>query len=135
MARTDLSLPQARGLGQTTRRDVWWLQPLLVFLGFTAFIVYGTWAAWQGDNDAAHAGAPSRAMFGDDVSIANYLSPMYSPLLFDSPHWVDAAGQVIHTGHAWFGTWPEWLPTAIAFIPLTLAFLVLWMPGGFRFTC
>ena len=49
-----------------------------------------------------------------------YLSPFYSPELFgDSPH-------------AWFGpqpaAWPAWLP----FSP---ALLILWAPGGFRFTC
>jgi hypothetical protein len=35
--------------GETSRPDAWWLQPLLVFLGLSAFIVYSTWAAFQGD--------------------------------------------------------------------------------------
>ena len=30
------------------RRDAWWVQPLLVFLGLGAFVVYSTWAAFQG---------------------------------------------------------------------------------------
>ena len=34
-----------KGLGVTSRRDSWWVKPLLVFLGFSAFIVYSTWAA------------------------------------------------------------------------------------------
>ena len=34
--------------GKTTRRDLWWLQPLLTFLGLAAFIVYATWGAMQG---------------------------------------------------------------------------------------
>jgi hypothetical protein len=116
MARLDapVSLPQARGFGQTMRNDNWWVQPLLVFLGFSAFIVYSTWAALQG-----------RYYF---VPGTNYLSPMYSPVLFDAP------GQ--HSGHAWFGSWPSsgplaWMPLAF----MTPAFLILWAPGGFRFTC
>ena len=89
---------------QTMRRDAWWVQPVLVILGFGAFIVYSTWAAFQGDH---YVSGP-------------YLSPFYSPELFgDSPH-------------AWFGKkpsiWPDWLP----FSP---ALLILWAPGGFRFTC
>ena len=35
------------GFGQTRRKDTWWIEPLLVFLGFSAFIVYSTWAALQ----------------------------------------------------------------------------------------
>ena len=49
--------------GQTMRADVWWLQPLLVFLGLSTFIIYSTWAAFQGQN----------YFFG------NYISPFYSP--------------------------------------------------------
>ncbi|HYV98316.1 MAG TPA: hypothetical protein VE967_12725 [Gemmatimonadaceae bacterium] len=50
----------------------------------------------------------------------NYLSPFYSPLLFgDSPH-------------ALLGTSPPWWPS---FMPYSAAFLILWAPGGFRFTC
>jgi len=49
-----------------------------------------------------------------------YLSPFYSPELFgDSPH-------------AWFGPKPSFWPS---FLPFSPAFLILWAPGGFRFTC
>ena len=41
------TMPPAGRFGQTARRDAWWLQPLLVFLGFSAFIVYSTWAAFH----------------------------------------------------------------------------------------
>lgn len=116
MPMTDLPLPQAlpqrAALAQTSRKDRWWVQPLLVFLGLTAFIVYSTWAALQGKHYF--------------VEGTNYLSPMYSPVLFDAP------GQT--SGHAWFGPWPSWL----AWLPpifATPAVLILWAPGGFRFTC
>ncbi len=80
--------------GQTARRDTWWLQPAMVLLGLSAFIVYSTWAAFQGEH--YHAGP--------------YLSPFYSPELFgDSPH-------------SWFGPkpglWPGWLPWSPAFLIL-----------------
>lgn len=83
-----------RRFGQTTRRDAWWVQPVVVFVILTAFVVYATWAAFQ---NAHYAYGP-------------YLSPFYSPLLFgDSPH-------------SWFGpkpaAWPGWLPFSAALIIL-----------------
>ena len=35
--------------GRTSRRDPWWLSPSAVLLGLSAFLVYSTWAAWQGN--------------------------------------------------------------------------------------
>ncbi len=58
---TTATIPR-RSFGQTMRADVWWLQPLVVFLGLSTFIVYSTWAAFQG----AH------------YFFANYISPFYS---------------------------------------------------------
>ncbi len=50
----------------------------------------------------------------------NYLSPFYSPELWgDSPH-------------AMFGPKPDWIP---GFLPWSPAFLILWAPAMFRFTC
>ena len=92
-----------RGFGETTRRDLWWLPSVATFLGFSAFIVYSTWAAFQGEH----------YRFGP------YLSPFYSPELLGS-------------ATAWFGPKPGWIPT---WIPFTAALLILWAPGGFRFTC
>lgn len=94
-----------RRFGQTMRRDAWWIQPLVVFVILTAFVVYATWAAFQ----------------NKFYSFGNYLSPFYSPLLFaDSPH-------------AWIqGPRPSWLP---AFLPFSPALLILPFPAGFRFTC
>lgn len=106
-------MPKRPALGETRRQDTWWLQSFLTFLGLGAFIVYGTWAAFQGAHYFSHAGG------------ADYLSPFYSPVVFDAPG--------VESGHSWFGPapawWPSWLPS---FSP---AFLILWAPGGFRFTC
>ena len=60
-------------LGVTTRRDAWWVQPLAVFLGLSAFVIYATWAAFQGNHYRFHGGG------------ADYLSPFYSPELFGDP--------------------------------------------------
>jgi hypothetical protein len=83
-----------RGFGRTARRDLWWVQPLAVFLGFSVFIVYATWAAFQGDH----------------YYYAPYLSPFYSPELFGT------------SGHAWLGVkpgfWPAFLPWSPAFLIL-----------------
>ncbi len=102
MSSIDVPLDRGR-FGQTSRRDFWWVQPLLTFLGLAIYIVYATWAAFQGDH--YHFGP--------------YLSPFYSPELF-SPTGADS----------WFGKFPTWLPVSV-----TGAMLILWAPGGFRFTC
>lgn len=83
-----------RGAFNTRRRDWWWVKPLAVFSGLGAFIVYATWAAFQGVH--YHWGP--------------YLSPFYSPELFgDSPHtWLGAKP----------GWWPGWLPFSPAFLIL-----------------
>ncbi len=100
------SLPAQRRFGGTTRRDAWWLPSLVVFLGFSAFIIYSTWAAYS---NAYYEYGP-------------YLSPMYSPLLFGP------------SAHSWFGgpAQPVWWPS---FLRYSAAALVLWGPVGFRLTC
>ena len=90
--------------GSTFRKDAWWLRTVLVFIVLSSFIVYATWAAFQGEHYA----------------IGSYLSPFYSPEIFGS------------SPHSWFGPKPEWWPIAIPFSP---ALLILWAPGGMRFTC
>jgi hypothetical protein len=71
MPAVDVPLRQG-GFGRTARKDAWWREPLLVFLGFSAFIVYSTWAAMQNAN----------------YTFGPYLSPFYSPLLTDkAPAW------------------------------------------------
>jgi len=93
MAPTDVPLHQI-GFLQTQRRDVWWLQPVVVFTILSSFVGYATWAAFQ--NAHYHFG--------------NYLSPMYSPELWGA------------SPHALFGPkpgwWPGWLPFSPALIIL-----------------
>ena len=84
MANSDIVV--TRHFGQTSRPDAWWLQPLFVFLGLSTFIVYATWAAFQG----AH------------YTFGPYISPFYSPEIF---------GDSIHS---WFGPRPSWVPAWIS---------------------
>lgn len=111
MAQAPVSLPQLPAFS-TSRRDAWWLQPLVTFLVFSGFIVYATWAAFQGNHFEYTGGG------------AGYLSPFYSPLFFNMP------GQP--SEHSWFGDAPQWMASLPFFSP---AMLILWAPGGFRFTC
>lgn len=58
-----------------------------------------------------------RAFQGDFFETGSLLSPFYSPLVFGD------------SDHAWFTT------ETFRWFPLSPALLVLWAPGGFRFTC
>ena len=49
MASAPLPLVRRR-FGETMRRDAWWVQPAIVFLLLSTFIVYATWAAFQGQH-------------------------------------------------------------------------------------
>jgi hypothetical protein len=80
------------GFGITARKDAWWVRPLVVLIVLSAFIVYATWAAFQGLHYAA----------------GPYLSPFYSPLLFGDSE------------HAWFGGAPQSWPAFIPFSPALL---------------
>jgi hypothetical protein len=113
MESTGVIAPQRR-FAESSRTDAWWIKPLLVFLGFSAFIVYSTWAAFQGTN-------LGQCLYWYGGNGANYLSPFYSPPIF---------GSVQHPGI--FGTVPPWWPP---FLPFSPAFLIMWVPAGFRFTC
>jgi hypothetical protein len=86
MPQIDVPLVQGR-FGATSRPDAWWVQPLVVFLAFTGFIVYATWAALQGNHYRS----------------GSYLSPFYSPELYGSKE-------------AWFGEQPpSWFPAFLPF--------------------
>jgi hypothetical protein len=96
-----------RGFGGTSRKDNWWVEPLLVFLGYMSFIVYATYAGMN-------PGTPANPSYlcTTQCGGADYLSPMYSPLLTE--------------------TAPSWWP---ALLPFSAAMLILPFPAGFRFTC
>jgi hypothetical protein len=93
------------GFGRTVRKDNWWVEPLLVFLGYLAFIVYANWAILQnGDYEVPGTG---------------YLSPMYSPLLIRyQPLW-----------------WPAFLPFSsavfILWAPLGFRFTCYYYRGAY----
>ena len=91
MASIDVPLRGSR-FGSTRRRDLWWVQPVLTFLGLSLFVVYATWAALQ----------------GHDYRYGPYLSPFYSPELLGDPV------------HAWFGAPPDWWPPLITAAVLIL---------------
>ncbi len=78
-----------RRFGETMRRDAWWVQPLVVFVILSSFLVYATWAAFQN----AH------------YEFGPYLSPFYSPLIIGD------------SAHAWFGPKPGWWPAFVPFSP------------------
>ncbi len=91
---THVDALKRRTFGETSRRDAWWLQPTAVLVGLSIFIVYSTWAAFQGEH---YYSGP-------------YLSPFYSPELFGA------------SSHSWFGAqpgwYPDWLPWSPAFLIL-----------------
>lgn len=61
--------------GRTTRTDNWWLNPLLVAIGFTLFIVYATYRVFENNY----------------YEVNQFLSPFYSPkLIFDWWHFSPA---------------------------------------------
>jgi hypothetical protein len=80
-----------RGFGQTQRRDRWWIEPAAIFFGLSAFAIYATWAALQGQN----------------YEFGPYLSPFYSPELFGG-------------ARSWFGPKPVWWPGWLPFSPAML---------------
>src|SRR6266850_727596 len=83
---------EKRSFGQTMRPDSWWAQPLVVFLGLSAFVVYSTWAAFQGQH----------------YYYGPYISPFYSPEFFGS------------SPHSLFGPKPGWWPGWLPFSPALL---------------
>src|SRR5258706_12106176 len=91
MANADATLSR-RTFGQTLRRDAWWAKPLAIFIGLSAFVIYSTWAALQGQH----------YYFGP------YISPFYSPEIFGpSPH-------------SLFGQRPGFWPAGWPFSPAVL---------------
>jgi len=98
--------------GATVRADRWWIAPAITVLVLGAFIVYATWAAFQGNHYYHHP----------------YLSPFYSPVLYTDTAVPGAAP----AWHAVLGALPGWWPD---FLPYSPALFILVFPGAFRFTC
>lgn len=113
MSSIDVPLKKG-GFGSTSRTDNWWVEPLLVFLGYLAFILYANWALFEAKEYHYVGGG------------ADYLSPMYSPLLTEEGP-VSANGLTTDPGPA-----PSWWPNFVKFSP---AMLILVFPLAFRFTC
>src|SRR3954468_13809014 len=94
---------------RTLRQDRWWLQPLIIAIGFAGFVVYATWAAF---NHPIVAGTGHRIYFADP-----YLSPLYSPCFMKGCptqiSWAQLNG-------------PMWISPAI---------YILIFPLAFRATC
>ncbi|CAN5722176.1 hypothetical protein BH20ACI4_BH20ACI4_00520 [soil metagenome] len=92
---SSVSIPlklKRQSFGETKRKGLWWIYPIMVFIALSAFVVYSTWAAFQGEY----------------YSFGNYLSPFYSPEIFgNSPH-------------AMFGEKPSWIPSWLPFSPALL---------------
>jgi hypothetical protein len=101
--------PRAAIEARTLRQDRWWLQPLIIFIGFSAFVVYSTWAAF---NHPIVAGTGHRIYYAEP-----YLSPFYSPCFVrgcpTQISWAQLNG-------------PMWLSPAI---------YILIFPLAFRATC
>ena len=89
MTHAPLPLAPQQRFGETSRTDKWWLQPTVIFVSLTFFVIYLTWAVLQGDH----------------YRFGSYLSPLHSPELLGN------------SGHAWFGPKPSWWPTFLPFSP------------------
>jgi hypothetical protein len=81
-----------RGFGHTNRKDAWWVRPLVIFVCLTIFLIYVTWAAFQGKH----------------YTFGPYISPLYSPELFGD------------SSHSWFGNKPGWWPQLLPWSPALL---------------
>lgn len=104
MSSIDVPLTK-RGFGTTMRTDRWWVEPLLIFLGYSAFLIYANYAILIPE---VSPGVPAYEVPG-----TNYLAPLYSPLLFPNA--------------------PSWWPTFL--LQYSAAMFIMWAPAGFRLTC
>lgn len=114
--------PPPKGFGETQRRDLWWAGPLATLIGLLLFIIYANIATFQGTHFEIRESAPGVVDWSDGHVAAPYLTPFYSPLLFDtkSPHaW-------------WHAKAPDWWPS---WFPFSAAILILPFPLLFRMTC
>lgn len=79
----------------TSRRDIWWTEPVFNVLGFTLFVIYATWVMFT-PGPAAHPW----------YEWGPYLSPFYSPPIKE-----------------WFNlSLPSWFSPAMLILPAPLGF-------------
>jgi hypothetical protein len=119
---TQLTTVAPVGFGVTSRRDAWWVGPVAVLAGLLVFFVYANIASLQGTNFEIRKDKDGRVDWQNGDVVAPYLTPFYSPLLYDA-----------RSPHAWFhqatpAFWPGWFP-------FSAAMLILPFPGLFRLTC
>lgn len=116
------NIKNATGIGVTQRTDNWWIGPMAVVFGLTCFVIYSTWAAFQGVYYSV----------GMSEGFGGYLSPMYSPLIWIQEGVLGGAP----LSHALLGPFPDWWAEYLPdFIPTSPAFLIVAFPLSFRFTC
>lgn len=98
MATTGIDTPGRAQVGvKSLRTDAWWIQPLLVVLGLTAFVAYGVWRVFWGSS--TYYSAP-------------YISIFYSPCIASSC--AEGANEF-----SFIGDWWRWTPALlVAWIPL-----------------
>src|SRR5437764_909692 len=83
MASIDVPLRNG-GFGKTSRKDTWWVEPLVIFICYIGFLIYANWRIYE------------NAFY--EVAGTSYLAPLYSPLIFrNRPGW-----------------WPAFLPWSAA---------------------
>ena len=116
------TVERPEGFGETTRTDTWWAGPLATFLGLIAFVIYANIATFQGTHFEIRKDPSGNVDWEHGNIVAPYLTPFYSPLLFDA-----------RSPHAWFSqAAPSWWPS---WFPFSAALLILPFPLLFRFTC
>jgi len=91
----------------TLRQDRWWLQPVITVSILTSFVIYATWAAFQGVH-----------YFVGGTGVNELISPFYSPCLSTScVEGSNPFGFALNVGS------------------LSPALIILIFPLGFRMTC
>ena len=70
MALTTIPGGHEIGFKATKREDNWWVGPIATFFGLMGFVVYTTWAAFQGEN----------YWLGGEIGGVKHLTGYLSPL-------------------------------------------------------
>ena len=84
---TNAAVLREDSLGQTQRRDAWWIQPLAMALAFGAFIIFATIRGLMNRHYEFGHGVMRPEGGPLMPESAYFLSPFYSPLLA-MPSWM-----------------------------------------------